>query len=305
MRLHGEEGKKQMIPIFPQFKQISIDDLPSITKQLEHYHPSICELNPANLIIWQDFDRPKISLINNNLCILLCAINNNYFFLEPIGNNKINATIETCLGHCHKMSRLSEQFVIQLPADKFKLKELPDQNDYTYKVKRLAELKGRNFDGKRNHINSFKKRHPDFEYLPLSKSDQQDAFNLFDKWFGPKKEAVAVPQIAYSAQKNALKNAFKYFAELKLLGSRIRIKGQLIGFILGSQLNTNTFNAHFQYSDPEYKGVSQVLLWEACNKTLRQYEKINLEQDLGIVGLRKAKLSYYPDKIEKKFEIVF
>ncbi|MFA5887052.1 MAG: phosphatidylglycerol lysyltransferase domain-containing protein [Patescibacteria group bacterium] len=305
MRLHGKKSKGQvMIPIYPQFKDISIDDFQDIAKKLAPYHPTICELNPANLIIWQEFDQPKITMINNNLCILICAINDDCFFLEPIGKNETMATIDTCLKHCHKMSRLSEQFVSQLPADKYKLKELSDQNDYTYKVKDLAELKGRNFDGKRNHINSFKKRHPNYEYANLLKSDQQAAYTLFDQWFGPKKETILVPQVAYSAQKSALLNAFKYFSELKLSGAKITIEEKPIGFILGSQLNQNTFNAHFQYSDPEYKGTSQVLLWEACNKTIGHYERVNLEQDLGIAGLRKAKLSYYPDKIEKKFEII-
>jgi len=294
-----------MIPIYPQFKDISIDDISDIAKILEPYHPTICELNPANLIIWQEFDQPKITLINNNLCVLICAINDDCFFLEPIGKNEIIDTIDICLEHCHKMSRLSEQFVSQLSVDKYKLKELLDQNDYTYKIKDLAELKGRSFDGKRNHINSFKKRHLNYNYSNLSKNDQDAAYALFDKWFGPKKEATLLPQIAYSAQKRALKNAFKYFSELKLSGAKITIEEKLIGFILGSQLNSNTFNAHFQYSDPEYKGASQVLLWEACNKTIGHYERINLEQDLGIAGLRKAKLSYYPDKIEKKYELKF
>jgi len=294
-----------MIPIYPQFKDISIDAISDIAKILGPYHPTICELNPANLIIWQEFDQPKITLINNNLCVLICAINDDCFFLEPIGKNEIIATIDICLEHCHKMSRLSEQFVSQLSADKYKLKELFDQNDYTYKIKDLAELKGRSFDGKRNHINSFKKRHLNYNCSNLSKNDQDAAYALFDKWFGPKKEATLLPQIAYSAQKSALKNAFKYFSELKLSGAKITIEEKLIGFILGSQLNPNTFNAHFQYSDPEYKGASQVLLWEACNKTIGHYERVNLEQDLGIAGLRKAKSSYYPDKIEKKYELKF
>jgi hypothetical protein len=75
------------------------------------------------------------------------------------------------------------------------------------------------------------------------------------------------------------------------------------GFILGSRLNPETASVHFQYGDPSLRGISQTLLWEACNKTFSSFKYINLEQDLGIPGLRKAKLSYYPLRLEKKFEI--
>ncbi|MDI6731057.1 MAG: phosphatidylglycerol lysyltransferase domain-containing protein [Candidatus Margulisbacteria bacterium] len=292
-----------MLPKYPQFKPLAIDDLPEITKRLNEYLPSICELSPSNLIIWQDFDRPQVALLNDNLCILICAINGESFFLEPIGKHALKETVKTCLEYCKKLSHLSEYFLKGIDVSAYKVKCLRNQFDYIYGVQKLAELRGRRFDGKRNHIKSFKKRHPNYEFLPLDINDKSDALMLFERWFGAKKEISPLPQLAYSSQINALSRAFDNYNVLGLRGAKVIVYNKLAAFIIGSRLNNNTITVHFQYTDPDFRGVSQILLWEACCRTFNSYKFINLEQDLGIAGIRKAKLSYYPDKLEKKYEV--
>ena len=97
--------------------------------------------------------------------------------------------------------------------------------------------------------------------------------------------------------------AFANFRTLGLTGGALLIDQAMKGFVLGSALNAETASIHFMYGDPSLQGTSQILLWEACNKTFSKFAYVNLEQDLGIPGLRKAKLSYSPHKLEKKFEI--
>jgi hypothetical protein len=109
--------------------------------------------------------------------------------------------------------------------------------------------------------------------------------------------------LAYTAQKAALEEAFKYCDQLELRGGAIKLNGQVAGFMIGSRLNKNTLDAHFQYGRPEITGIFPALLWEVCNKTYTESKYINLEQDLGIPGLRQSKLSYHPFKLVEKFEI--
>ncbi len=170
-------------------------------------------------------------------------------------------------------------------------------------MKDLTELKGKKYDGKRNHIKRFKKAVPNYTFNDLSPKCKGSALVLFDKWFDVRKDSRYFPKLAYNAQKEALSNACKYFKELNLSGGAIYSKDSMLGFIVGSRLNKNTFSAHFQYCDPNIQGLNQTVLWEACNKLFNEYEFINLEQDLGIPGLRQSKSSYHPHKMEKKFEI--
>ncbi len=287
-----------MLPEYPKFKDFEIDDLKKIN--LNH---NICELAPANLVLWKEFDHPQITLINNNACILISAPNEPPFFLEPIGSHKLIETIKTCLAHSKRLSRISESLINQLPVQEFKIKCLRNQFDYVYLTKKLAELKGRKLDGKRNHIKKFKKRHSDYQFVPLSKESEKDCLKLFENWFAIKKSSRYFPKLAHDSQKQAVLNAFKHFRQLKLQGAGLFVDQKMIGFILGSPLNYETINIHFMYGNPGIQGTTQILLFEACNKIFNHYKYINLEQDLGIPGIRKAKLSYYPEKIEKKYEI--
>ncbi len=292
-----------MIPEYPKFKPLEFEDKNTLLKYLDLTPRKICELNLTNLFVWRDFDRPQLTMMNGNLCILVSPPNETQYFLEPLGQNKFLETVETCLNHTKKISRASEYFVSKLPNKNYKIMPLRDQFDYIYNVKELAELKGKKFDGKRNHIKKFKTRHPDYKFIPLEPGFKEQAMALFEKWFEARKQSRFFPKLAYDSQKKAVQEAFSNFARLKLLGGALFIDDSLRGFTIGSELNLETVSVHLQYGDPSIQGTSQVLLWEACNKIYSPFKYINLEQDLGIPGLRKAKLSYYPHHLERKFQI--
>ena len=109
------------IPEYPNFKNITFEDLDLIAQILKKSAQSICELNLTNLLIWEDFDKPQITLINRNPCVLVNAPNEAPFFLEPFGNNKLIETVDLCLAKTGRLSRITEQFIKQLPADKYNL----------------------------------------------------------------------------------------------------------------------------------------------------------------------------------------
>ena len=109
--------------------------------------------------------------------------------------------------------------------------------------------------------------------------------------------------MAYTSQKAAVTAAFDNYTALKLIGGALLVDKQLRGFTLGSPVNPEMISVHFMYGDPALAGIAQTLLWEACNKTYTAYKYADLEQDLGIPGLRTMKLSYQPLKLEKKYEI--
>ena len=292
-----------MLPEYPNFKTLELSDLGKIISHFKNHKATVCELAVANLFIWQEFDHPRLTIINDNLCILITPLNEPPFFLEPIGKNKLIETVAICLKDSGRLARLSEEFLFHLPIENYHVLCSRDQSDYVYERRALAELKGKKYDGKRNHINSFERRHQDYIFGPLKPEQKESCLNLFENWFAMRKESRHFPRLAYTSQKAAVEKAFEYFNALKLIGEAIIINGQFEGFILGSPLNEETITVHFLYALPNHRGIFQVLLWHACNNTFRGYKSINLEQDLGIPGLRKAKLSYQPQHIEKKFEL--
>ncbi len=292
-----------MLPEYPKLKALETKDLGKMCHYFNKSKPNICELALANLFIWQDFDHPKLTIINQNLCILITPPNEPPFFLEPIGKNKIPETIDTCLKDSGRMARLSEEFIFRLDLKNYRIVCSRNHFDYVYETKILAELKGKKFDGKRNHIKNFKRRHPDYEFKPLNARSKNEALELFKAWFAIRRDSRFFPRLAHTSQKSAIERSFAHFEELNMSGGTIYVDKKMKGFVLGSPLNHETISVHFLYAHPSLRGIFQTLLWEACKKTFDSFKYINLEQDLGIPGLRKAKSSYQPLKLEKKFEI--
>jgi len=287
-----------MLSEFPKFKKFEHEDL----KYLKDQH-NICEFAPTNLIIWREFDKPQLTKINGNTCILITPPNEPPFFYQPLGTNKLTETLQTCLEHTGKVSRVTEDFIKLLPPKAFRTSCLRSQFDYIYETKTLAELKGKKFDGKRNHLKNFLRRHPDYGYVPITPDLKKGCLDLFETWFAQRKESRYFPRMAYDSQKAAITQAFKYYDELKFVGGALLIDQKVEGFMMASPINSEMLSVHFQYGQPAIRGIFQALIWEASNKTFNNFKYLNLEQDLGIPGLRKAKLSYNPLRLEKKYEI--
>lgn len=292
-----------MIPGYPKFKPLELDDIDLVNESLKLIPRTICELTLSNIFMWKDSDRTQLTRINGNLCMLLNTANEGDYFLEPLGRNAPEETAMVCLAHGKRLSRVSEDFLKLLGPDKFKATELRGQFDYIFSTGDLAELKGKKFDGKRNHIKKFKKRFPEYKCVPLTAGMKKEAMDLFLKWFKERNGEAGAAEFAYRSQKAALEVAFTDLEHLHLKGGAIMAENSLKGFTMGSKLNPETDCIHFQYADLGAEGATQTLLWETCKRIAPIFKYVNLEQDLGLPGLRKTKLSYHPLKLEKKFDV--
>lgn len=291
-----------MIPDYPRLKPIELKDILDIRTAVTALEVEESELAPANFFIWQDMEAPSLTRLYGNICILIRCKEEEYF-LRPLGNNRLAATLEVCLRHAGKISRLSRTLCETIHLTHTQPNTLPDQFDYLYLRRDLAELKGSRYDGKRNHIRRFKAQYPAWSFRPFSPDSGEIAMKLFDTWCSGKADSVYFQPLAELCQRRALLRAFSHFESLNLIGGGIWDKEKLLGFIIGSPLNADTVVVHFQYGHPEAGGVMPLLLQEAAGSSFSNYQYINLEQDIGIAGLRKSKLSLHPLRMIEKYEV--
>ena len=102
----------------------------------------------------------------------------------------------------------------------------------------------------------------------------------------------------------ALRKAFANFEELKLSGGLIRIEGKPVAYTIGEEINPQVFLLHFEKALAGYDGLYAAINNEFARRNLSGYQYINREEDLGLEGLRKAKLSYHPAIILEKYRAV-
>ena len=107
--------------------------------------------------------------------------------------------------------------------------------------------------------------------------------------------------LEYKMEERSLEVMFEYFDALELCGGVIVIDGNIAAFSIGEKLNESCALIHVEKADTSYKGIYAAINNEFVKNEWSDFEYINREEDMGIEGLRKAKLSYRPHHMVKKY----
>ena len=173
-----------------------------------------------------------------------------------------------------------------------------DTRDYIYLTENLASLSGKRFHAKRNHISKFFRTYPNAEIKEIDSSNFDDALNVVRGWFAEKKTDYK-SQSEYGVIKEALEN----FDEFSMRGAVLYAEDKPAAITLGREISPICFDVMFEKALTEFEGSYSVINNEFA-KLLTNYKYLNREEDLGLEGLRKAKLSYHPEIIYERYRAV-
>jgi uncharacterized protein len=192
-----------------------------------------------------------------------------------------------------QINNVSEGFIQAFPefTSRFELKKPRDLFSYIYSAEDLALLNGREYQPKRNLIHQFEKLYS-WEVETMSISNCKDCIEVLDEMYA---ESDVKHDSDLSNELRALRFVLNHFSELQFQGLLLKVNGKSIAFSLYELSGSSTAKVCFEKALKAYKGVYQLINRETAKKILSAgYKYINREEDLGIEGLRKAKLSYHP-----------
>ena len=100
----------------------------------------------------------------------------------------------------------------------------------------------------------------------------------------------------------------KLFANFDIIKDRLKIAGifidgKLEAFTMGEYINPNMALIHIEKANPMIRGLYPYINKQFLVNEFSDVEFVNREEDLGIEGLRKAKLSYHPVKFIEKYTV--
>jgi hypothetical protein len=174
--------------------------------------------------------------------------------------------------------------------------------DYVYDRQALAELKGRAFHSKKNHLNYFLANYT-YEYGPLL-PDMADEAMDFIRAFNERKDLEDPHERELLAfEERAMQDVFHHLDTVGYLTGTIRIGGRIEAISIGGRLGSHTVTVHIEKANTEFRGLYQAINNEFCKAMAPNVTRINREEDMGIPGLRKAKLSYNPVELIEKYTI--
>mgnify|MGYP003398623398 FL=1 len=289
-----------------EFKDITVEDKDTITSFTMNSCRRNCDLSFSNLCSWRFMYNTKFAVIDNFL-VFKFWLHGRVSYMMPVGQGDpekelIEKLIEDSqlegeplrlMGVCQGMKKRLNDI---LPG-KFEFTTNRDYSDYIYLRSDLATLTGKKFQSKRNHINRFKKEYT-YKYVPITPDRVQECLYLEAEWC---KANDCDKQDGSGNERRAIVVALEHFEELGLSGGILYANDKIVAFTFGMPINKETFGVHVEKADTTVDGAYAMINFEFANHIPETFTYINREEDLGIEGLRKAKLSYQPETILEKF----
>jgi len=292
-----------MIP----FERLDLNQKEKYDRYFSRLENRGCEYSFVNQFLW---GRQKAAFINNHL-VLFSQYNRRSVYPYPIGTGDIRPALDAIIGDAHargipcylsSMSKADCEQLESLYPGMFRFHLDRDSFDYIYAIDDLADLKGRKFQKKRNHANRFDAEHPNARILPLDETTRAAAFCLVQKWYRHREQID--PLNDFHLEKVALERAFAFQQQLGLEGVVLVEGDEMLAFAMGSFLTPDTFDIHFEKAREDIPGAYNAINREFARYLRTKYPQLkwlNREDDMGLEGLRKAKLSYNPDHLIEKY----
>lgn len=296
------------LPEFPYFKPIELEDRRTFHEALRLYRPETSELNFTNLFMWRSHYRFQWSMREDWLLILCSEGGNDLCALPPVGpppRGEVATTLLQWIGEqegtkAPRIERADARLVSELQGiDTISVEAMRDHFDYVYLKEDLIHLAGSKYRSKRNHINQLLRNYR-CEYSPLCPEHIPDCMRVQEKWCELRRCADDLDLLG---EWEGIREILKFYGELEVHGGVLTIDGKVVAFTIGEMLNEETAVVHIEKADPEIPGLYTLINQQFCRNSWPSARYVNREQDLGVPGLREAKLSYYPHHFVQKYRI--
>ena len=287
------------------FHRVCPEDRDAYEKILSVSSPRGCEYAFANMCFW---GRQEIAFLHG--CIAIFAhFEGRSVYGYPIGPGDRRAVIRDMLQDAKErgipcrigsLTAADREELEQWYPDDFLLVPDRDGQDYVYDINDLADLKGRKFQRKRNHVNRFRAAHENYAVEPITKENMEEAKKLVCLWYRTRMESR---EGDYLLEQVALDRTFRYYEALDLQGLLLKIDGDTVAMTIGSFLTPDTIDVHFEKAREDIDGAYAAINSEFARYLREKYPQVkylNREDDMGLEGLRKAKTSYNPHHMVEK-----
>ena len=265
-----------------------------------------CGYSFANLYIW---GRQRAAFTGGYLA-LFSQFDRKAVYPFPVGQGELRPVLDAIIADAGQrgipccitgMTKADCDLLESLYPGRFRFYHDRDGYDYVYHIDDLAELKGRKFQRKRNHVNRFFLLHPRCRLEPLTEANLEAVQDMATAWYLHRQ--AKDPDGDYHLEQLALMRALAAPEKLGMDGLVLLEGEKILAFSMASRLSPDTMDIHFEKARDDVDGAYTAIN-QAFAKYLRdkypQLKYLDREEDMGSPGLRKAKLSYQPHHLVEK-----
>lgn len=294
------------------FRTLHLEDKAAINEILLPLGRNDSALGFANLYSLTEKYGTQICLENDVLYVRQCdRIPGAVAYYPPLGTRDIACDVQKLMrqaeteGHEVCLVGFSNEEQRQLSADlpgAFEFSSDRNFADYLYLTKTIAAYEGPGLAKKRRETNKFFQLYGSdatFEPITLDKMDELRAYQQV--WFETSRRR-GTDEHPLELEHRKILLDMNHFQKLDLEGILLRIGDVVQGYAYGSVLPGGAFDVMVLKGNLDYRFVWRALLRELARFCVGKAHYLNLEEDLGLPGLRENKLSYQPCALVEKFQ---
>lgn len=264
-----------------------------------------CLYTFGNNYVWKDVYNVKICRWNDFYALQNSDHSDTPRFLYPAGEGNIELFIKALRGYCAEL-----KIPLKMTANKECTEKLlaiypeitvhadRDGFDYVYNTSDLAELRGRKYHSKRNHLNRFYEN--DWSFEVINTDNIQFCREVLGQWLNADNDDEEK-----LTEAEVVRKSLADYSALGYRGGVLFADGKPQAFTFGERSSNDTFVVHVEKALLDFQGAYTAVNCEFAKTLANEYSYINREEDAGSEGLRRAKLSYHPAFLEEKYFIYF
>ena len=293
-----------------EFKKIEVNSIQEMLPFYAMRHNMTCDSVFLESYVWKDYYNVRYAIWENKALLWLMENEGRCFSAMPLCREEdlpgafaaIEEYFNEELGYPLVINLADEYAVkyLNLPEDKYLVEEQVDSRDYLYNGDAMRSLAGKKLHKKKNRVNAFKREYEGrYEYRRLCCSDSNDVWVFLDRWRQQKGEEVE-EHLDYEVK--GIHDILKNCSEFSIHMGGVYIDGQMEAFTIGSYNPVeNMAVIHIEKANPEINGLYQFINQQFLIEEFPEVEWVNREDDMGLEGLRKAKMTYYPADYARKY----
>ena len=282
------------------FHQLTLSDREAVQAVTLNAGRRNCNYTFANLVGWQFWYYTEVCVLDDAVVLRYTFEGDRAYMVctaKDISKELLDALLDDSQGNLVLIG-LEDNQVAQLQTSNSKLQtkieQVRNQYDYIYRRADLATLQGGHLQAKRNHVHRFRAAHPDFEYRPLTPELFDECRRLTEIWQEEKNQNENEKE-TIDAEHRVMETIFSNWEALGMIGGCIFVDGQMVAFTYGAAVTNDTIDVCVEKADRRIEGAFAIINQQFAEHLPEQFVYLNREEDMGIPGLRKAKLSYHPE----------
>lgn len=270
----------------------------------------LSDTNFTNIFMWRHSREILFCIFDNQLIIQTQYPTQTPFVFYPLGQGDKKPIITALIEHYaslglnlefHSLQKDEAESLQRDFPNRFEFTQRRDRFEYIYNTQELIELSGRKFHKKKNHLNRFYLQYPNACFESLGAENIEEVLRINNQWFQASVESKQNDKGLYY-ENLGINDALANFETLGLSGGLLRNEGEIIAFSFGEMLDSKMALIHIEKANIAFSGAYQAINQALLKHKFANSLYTNREEDLGIEGLRKAKLSYQPSFLLEKYD---